>query len=139
MLTGRQWAALEPLIEMCRLPAKVAPQNLRQTMSTIVWRHQNGSQIAGGAGGDGTWWKAAQTFMRWSRLGVWERLLLLVQKGRIEVGMTFLDGTNIRAHPKVAGAPRKTTRLYNGTSVKWRAGLGVPLAPLCGASVSFAA
>ena len=41
MLTDGQWAALEPLVEACRPPVKVAPQNLRQTMSTIPWRHQN--------------------------------------------------------------------------------------------------
>jgi hypothetical protein len=36
---------------------------------------------------------AAQTFIRWSRLGVWERLLVLVQERGVQLGMTFLDGT----------------------------------------------
>ena len=44
------------------------------------------------------WWMAAQIFIRWSRLGVWERLLALVQERGVQIGMSFLDGANIRAH-----------------------------------------
>ncbi|TWA70201.1 DDE family transposase [Azospirillum brasilense] len=50
---------------------------------------------------------AAQTFIRWARLGVWERLLDLAQQRGVVLGMTFLDGTNIRAHAKAAGASKK--------------------------------
>jgi hypothetical protein len=39
---------------------------------------------------------AAQTFIRWARLGVWERLLHLVQNHGIQLGMTFLGGTRKR-------------------------------------------
>ena len=129
MLTDGQWAVLEPLIETCRPPAKVPPRNLRQTISAILWRHQNGAKWRAVPEVLGPWWTAAQTFIRWSRLGVWERLLILVQTNRIELGMTFLDGTNIRAHQKAAGAARKTTRPYNGMIVKRWAGPGAALAP----------
>ena len=117
----------------------MAPQNLRQTMSAILWRHQNGAKWRAVPGELGPWWKAAQTFIRWAKLGVWEQLLILVQKGGMELGMTFLDGTNIRAHQKAAGAPRKRIRQHNETSARRWAGLGVASAPPCGASVSFAA
>ncbi len=50
---------------------------------------------------------AAQTFIRWARLGVWERLLDLAQQRGVALGMTFLDGTNIRAHAKAVGASKK--------------------------------
>ncbi len=88
----------EPQIEAGRSPAKVAPQNLRQTMSAIVWRHRKGAKWRAVPEVRGPWWKAAQTFIRWSKLGIWERLLLLVQEDWVELSMTFLDGTNIRAH-----------------------------------------
>jgi hypothetical protein len=45
-------------------------------------------------------------FIRWAKQGVWERLLDLVQQHDIALGMTFLDGTNIRAHHKAAGAKK---------------------------------
>ena len=38
---------------------------------------------------------------------MWERLLLLAQERGVQLGMTFLDGTSIRAHHKAAGAEIK--------------------------------
>ena len=129
MLTDGQWAVLEPLIEACRPRAKVAPKDLRQTMGAILWRHQNGAKWRAVPDDLGPWWKAAQTFIRWSRLGVWERLLILAQKDAVKLGMTFLDGTNIRAHQKAAGALRKRIRQNNATNVRRWAGLGAALEP----------
>ena len=40
---------------------------------------------------------AAQTFIRWARLGVWERLLDLARQPGVVLGMTVLDGNTIRA------------------------------------------
>ena len=72
------------------------------------------------------------TFIRWARLGVWERLLRLDQERGIQLGMTFLDGTSIRAHQKAAGAARKGALQLSGTPVKrWAArveGMGPRLA-----------
>ncbi len=61
---------------------------------------------------------AAQTFIRWSRLNVWERLLMLVQEQGVQFGMTFLDGTSIRAHQKAAGVAKKATLQHNETIVR---------------------
>jgi hypothetical protein len=61
---------------------------------------------------------AAQTFIRWARLGVWERLLGLAQERGIGLGMTFLDGTSVRAHAKAAGAAKKGLLRTSGTSVR---------------------
>src|SRR3954462_5576294 len=80
----------------------------------------------------GPWSRAAQTFIRWAHLGVWERLLLLAQERGVQLGMTFLDGTSIRAHQKAAGAARKGALQLSGTPVKrWAArveGMGPRLA-----------
>jgi hypothetical protein len=47
-------------------------------------------------------------FNRWDHGGVWARLLELAQqRGGVKLGMSFLDGTNIRAHQKAAGAAKK--------------------------------
>ena len=97
MLTDAQWVILEPLVEACRPPAKVPLRHLRRTISAILWRHTNGAKWRAVPNELGPWWMAAQTFIRWSRLGVWERLLALVQQRGVQLGMTFLDGSNIRA------------------------------------------
>ena len=62
------------------------------------------------------------TFIRWARLGVWERLLRLAQDAGVQLGMTFLDGTSIRAHQNAAGARRKGAHKLSGTGVRrWAA------------------
>jgi transposase len=129
MLTDVQWTMLEPLVEACRPHAKVPPSDLRRTMSAILWRHENGAKWRALPAELGPWWMAAQTFIRWARLGVWERLLHLVQERGIQLGMTFLDGTNVRAHQKAAGARRKGALKLNETIVKRLAGLVAAMAP----------
>ncbi len=129
MLTDTQWMVLEPLIEACRPAAKVPPRHLRRTISAIVWRHDNGAKWRAVPDELGPWWMAAQTFIRWSRLGVWERLLTSVQEQGVQLGMTFLDGTSIRAHQKAAGAAKKATLQRNGTIVKRLADLVAAMGP----------
>src|SRR4051795_1657250 len=75
------------------------------------------------------WWRAAQTFIRWGHLGVWERLLERVQERGVELGMAFLDGTSIRAHHKAAGAPKKGDLEPSAMCVKRLAGLAAAMAP----------
>jgi transposase len=115
MLSDAQWTVLEPLVEACCPHSKVPPSNLRRTISAILWRHENGAKWHSLPAELGPWWMAAQTFIRWARLGVWERLLALVQEQGVALGMAFLDGTSIRAHQKAAGAARKGALKRNGT------------------------
>jgi len=129
MLTDAQWAMLEPLVEQCRPKGKTPPHDLRRTMEAILWRHENGAKWRSVPVELGPWWRAAQTFIRWARLGVWERLLNLVQERGIQLGMTFLDGTSVRAHQKAAGARRKGALKLSETIVKHLADLVGDMAP----------
>jgi len=118
MLTDGAWRDLEPLIEACRPKGKTAPKDLRRTLSAIVWRHQNGAKWRAIPAELGPWSRAAQTFIRWAHLGVWERLLLLAQERGVQLGMTFLDGPGIRAHQKAAGAEKRGPTARRAMSVK---------------------
>ena len=129
MLSDGQWALLEPLVEACRPKGKTPPQDLRRTLSAILWRHQNGARWRAVPEELGPWWRAAQIFIRWARAGVWERLLNLVQERGIQLGMVFLDGTSVRAHQKAAGARRKGTLKLNETIVKHLAALVAGMGP----------
>jgi transposase len=129
VLTDEQWAVLEPLVEACRPPAKVPPQHLRRTIGAILWRHDNGAKWRAIPEDLGPWWMAAQTFIRWSRLGVWERMLAMAQERGVALGMAFLDGTSIRAHQKAAGAAKKARHRRNGTRVRRLAVLVAATAP----------
>jgi len=72
---------------------------------------------------------AAQTFIRWGRLGVWERLLTMAQERGVQLGMTFLDGSNIRAHQKAAGAAQKGATEPDILRVRLLADLVAAMAP----------
>jgi transposase len=128
VLTDAQWNVLSPLIEACRPKGKTPLQHLRRTVEAIIWRHQNGAKWRALPEELGPWWAAAQTYIRWARLGVWEDLLDLAQAKGIALGMTFLDGTSIRAHHKAAGAARKGALQRNGMYVKRLAALAAALA-----------
>jgi len=105
VLTDEQWRALEPLLNEVRPWAARPIRSLRRTIEAIVWRHENGAKWRAIPERLGPWWMAAQTFIRWAKLAVWERLHRLARERRgLELGMVFLDGTVIRAHQKAAGA-----------------------------------
>jgi transposase len=75
MLSNAQWAVLGPLVEACRPHAKVPPSHLRRTVEAIIWRRTNGAKWRAAPAELGPWWKAAQIFIRWARLGACDRLL----------------------------------------------------------------
>ena len=130
VLTDAQWSKLAPLIEACRPRGKTEPQDLRRTIEAIIWRHENGAKWRSIPPELGAWWIAAQMFNRWGHMGVWERLLdLAQQRGGVQLGMTFLDGSNIRAHQKAAGAAKKGGIQHSATSVKRLAAHAGALAP----------
>ena len=129
MLTDAQWTVLEPLVEACRPKGKTPPQDLRRTVSAILWRHRNGAKWRAVPADLGPWSRAAQTFIRWARLGVWERLLTLAQQRGVQLGMTFLDGTSVRAHQKAAGAARRGVLRASETHVRRLAALVAGTAP----------
>ena len=112
MLTDAQWARLEPLIEACRPKGKTPPQDLRRTIGAILWQHQNGAKWRALPSDLGPWSRAAQTSICWARL------LTLAQERGVELGMVFLDGTNMRAHQKAAGAARKGALQQSATHVR---------------------
>ena len=130
VLTDAQWEVLAPLIEACRPPHKTEHHDLRRTSGAIIWRHDSGAKWRQIPAGLGPWWMAAQTFSRWSRLGAWERLLELAQqRGGVEAGMAFLDGTSIRAHHKAAGAAKKGDPQRSATSARRSVGRAAATGP----------
>src|SRR3712207_6671186 len=108
VFTDVQWGAIEPLFEAVRPQTGRELTNLRRTIEAIIWRMQNGAKWRAIPGELGPWWMAAQTFIRWSKLGVWERFFEAAKAaGWPALGMVFMDSTIIRAHQKAAGAAKR--------------------------------
>jgi transposase len=129
VFTDEAWAIWAPLIEEVRPCGKTPPKDLRRTISAIFWRHQNGAKWRGIPAELGPWWLAAQLFIRWAKLGVWERLLDLAQRRGVALGMTFIDGTNIRAHHKAAGAKKGEPMARSEMCARRLAALAAATAP----------
>lgn len=129
IFTDAAWAVWEPLIEKVRPHGKTPPADLRRTIPAIFWRHQNGAKWRSVPRELGPWWRAAQLFIRWAHQGVWERLLDRAQQRDLALGMSFLDGTTIRAHQKAAGAQKRGSTAKSATSVKHLAALAAATAP----------
>jgi transposase len=110
---------------------KTEPHDLRRTIEAIIWRHDNGAKWRAIPTELGPWWMAAQAFIRWGHLGVWERRLSLAQEhaGGADLGVAFLDGTNVRAHAKAAGASKKGGLVRAETSVRRLAALAAAMEP----------
>ena len=129
VLTDARWAELEPLIDEVRPHCKVPHDNLRETIEAILWRHENGAKWRAVPEGLGPWWMAAQTFIRWSRLDVWERMLAMAQERGVALGMAVLDGTSVRAHHKAAGAAKTARHRRSATRVRRLGALVAATAP----------
>ena len=127
------------MVEVCRPKGKTPPSPRRRPVGAFLWRHQNGAKWGSIPAELGPWWMAAQTFIRWSKLGVWQRLLDAAQDRAVQLGMAFLDGTSIRAHQKAAGAPKKGEALDSETCVKRLAVLVAAMAPRPASSPTAAA
>lgn len=129
VLTDAQWAVLAPLVEACRPRAKVPPSDLRRTVEAILWRCRNGAKWRAIFAELGPWWRAAQIFIRWARLEVWDRLLDMAQERGVQLGMAFLDGTSIRAHAKAAGASKRGDLAEAAAQVRRLGALAAAMAP----------
>ncbi len=129
MLSDARWTKLKPLVDACRPKGKTPLQDLRRPLSAILWRHENGAKWRAVPTDRGPWRRAAQGVIRWARLGVWERLLALVQERGVSLGLTFLDGTGVRAHQKATGAARRGDLRPGETIVRRLVGLVGAMAP----------
>ena len=94
-----------PIYDCDRLAFWAPLRHLRRTISAILWRHTNDAKWRVVPHELGLWGMAARTFIRWAWLGVWERLLTLAQQQGVQLGISFLNGTNIRPSPGPSTRP----------------------------------
>ena len=105
ILSDGEWSRLKVALDEARCGTGRPLGDERQTVEAVIWRQRNGAKWRAVPSELGPWWRAAQLHIRWSRAGVWERAFAVLRDaGQPELGEVFLDGTNMRAHHKAAGA-----------------------------------
>ena len=106
VLTDDEWAALKQALDSVRSRRRRPMNDERQTVEAVVWRLRNGAKWRAVPSELGPWHRAANLHRRWAVLGVWERAFEhLRDGGHADLAEVMLDGTNVRAHAKAAGAP----------------------------------
>jgi transposase len=106
-LTDREWLRLAPL-----LPPKSRkgrpPKDHRLILDALLWLARTGAPWRDLPERFGPWRTVATRFHRWTRSGLWERILSALRRiadarGRIDWDVHMVDGTSVRAHRHAAG------------------------------------
>ena len=106
-LTDGEWARLEPLLPRRRRKGR-PPKSHRLILDALLWLGRTGAPWRDLPERFGPWRTVATRFYRWTRSGLWERLLAELRRladaaGRIDWEAHMVDGTSVRAHRCAAG------------------------------------
>jgi len=105
ILSDSEWSRVKAALDVARCGTGRPLKEERKTVEAVIWRQRNGAKWRAVPSELGPWWRAAQLHIRWSRAGIWERAFAVLREaGQPDLGEVFLDGTNVRAHHKAAGA-----------------------------------
>ena len=124
-LSDAQWEQIEDL-----LPANGKRggqwKDHRAMIDAILWALSDGGRWRNLPAEFGPWQSAYDRFRRWTRRGLWDRILLRLQarkmrRGEIDWSLFAIGGTVVRAHQSAAGAPKKTARPASRPTTRWAA------------------
>jgi transposase len=107
-LSDEEWARLEPLLPARETRGRYYRDHRLILNGMLYWLH-TGVPWRDLPPRFGPWQTVYSRFRRWSRTGVWDRILATLQRdldaaGRIEWQLWCIDGSNVRAHKAAAGA-----------------------------------
>ena len=107
-LTDREWTRLRPLLPP-RARTGRPPRDDRLVLDALLWLGKTGAPWRDLPERFGPWRTVATRFYRWTRAGLWERLLAELRRvadaaGGIDRDVHMVDGTSVRAHRCAAGA-----------------------------------
>lgn len=110
-LTNAQWQRLRPLLPAQKPPVGRPSIDHRSVVNGILWILRTGAPWRDLPERYGKWETISGRFYRWQRDGLWEQILLTLQKqahakGKINWDMHHVDGSVIRAHQHAAGAKK---------------------------------
>jgi transposase len=108
-LTNEQWARLEPLLPPQKPRTGRPAADHRRILNGMLWIHRTGAPWRDLPERYGPWQTVASRFYRWTKAGVWDRILAALHEeahaaGGIDWEIHFLDSTVVRAHQHAAGA-----------------------------------
>ena len=114
-LTDEQWERLQPLLPPQNPKTGRPAEDHRRIINGILWVIRTGAPWRDLPERYGPWSTVASRFYRWTRAGLWDRILAALQEqadqaGQLDWEVHFVDGTVVRAHQHAAGAKKVTRR-----------------------------
>ena len=113
-LSDPQWEQLQDLLPRNGKPGGQWKDH-RTMIDGILWALSDGGRWRNLPDRFGPWQSVYDRFRRWTRKGLWDRILLRLQArklagGEVDLELFCIDGSVIRAHQSAAGAPKKSPR-----------------------------
>ena len=107
-LSDREWNLLAPLLPQ-RAQTGWPPNDHRTIIDALLWLTKTGAPWRDLPERFGPCRTVATRFYRWTKAGLWERILAELRrmadaKSDIDWDVHMIDGTNVRAHRCAAGA-----------------------------------
>jgi len=107
-LSDAEWARIAPLLP-ARETAGTYYKDHRLVLNGMLYRHATGIGWRDLPERYGPWPTVASRFRRWTREGLWDRILEALQRdldaaGQIDWTLWCIDGSSVRAHRHAAGA-----------------------------------
>jgi transposase len=136
-LSETEWVRLAPLLPPQKPRTGRPGRDHRIIVNALLWLARTGAPWRDLPERYGPWRTVATRFYRWTKSGLWQRLLAEVQaeadaKGELDGSVHMVDGTSIRAHRHAAGAK-------GGSNTRHSAAPAVALAASCICAASGAA
>lgn len=110
-LTAAEWARIAPVLP-ARETRRTYHTDHRRVLTGMLYRHATGCAWRDLPARFGPWSTVASRERRWTREGLWGRILAVLQgelaeAGRIDWKLWCIDGSHVRAHRVAAGAGGK--------------------------------
>ena len=101
----------------------------------ILWALSDGGRWRNLPDRFGPWQSVYDRLRRWTRKGLWDRILRHLQARKMRAGeldfeLFCIDGSVVRAHQSAAGASKKKSRPGSPTTTPWAAARAAS-APRC--------
>jgi transposase len=138
-LSDEQWSLIEPFLP--RNGGRGGQwKDHRLMIDGILWALSDGGRWRNIPERFGPWQTVYDRFCKWTREGLWDRLLEALravkqETGEIDFRLFAIDGSVVRAHQSAAGASQKNGRTANRRTTRWVAA-GAASAPSCTSSAT---
>jgi transposase len=114
-LTDEEWTRIEALLPAQKPATGRENMDHRTIVNGMIWVLRSGAPWRDLPERYGKWTTVYSRFQRWSKAGVWGKVLSALQEqadaqGTLNWDVHFVDGSVIRAHQHAAGAKKVTQR-----------------------------